>query len=347
MWSLWHARLRRLDVRHPIEGFKPQLATLAKRVERLHQLRFRNANVGNPKRQAAAETRHLSWGLDMLVLMEAFSWALNWSREDDSKLDQPSCVVAMAVWRFETWRIFDGDEDDSRDRLPCQLGYNALDTLGRAAAQQKSDDTQQYWHSVLSLGAKAEASIHYFCNVFFSRFTQSADAAQVAVTWRCMLEFALADEGLTKERRWYDGEKVLRHVMGFGSEMMIARLQGSAQIVASMRDLYSAWAARYLAHDDDNVTAYANFLMRPVAAELRAEGVQQIAKEMASGADRYFNRRDRVGSKLVELIEKVLQVKVPDDPALRSAILSITDVLVTHRVQTALSLQDRIRRMKN
>lgn len=347
LWSLWHARLRRLDVRHPIEGFKPQLAALAKRVERLHQLRFRNANVGNPERQAAAETRRLSWGLDTLVLMEAFSWALNWSRDDDAKLDQQSCVVAMAVWGFETWRIFEGDEDERRDRLPCQLGYNALDALGRAGAQQKSDDAQQYWHSVLSLGGKAEASIHYFCNAFFSRFTHTADSAQVAATWRCMLEFVLADEGLTTERRWYDGEKVLRHVMGFGNEVMIARLQGSAQIVASMRDLYAAWAARYLAHDDDNVTAYAYFLMRPVAAELRVEGVQQIAKAMASGADRYLNRRDRVGSTLVELIEKVLQEMGSDNAELRSAILSITDMLVTHRVPTALALQDRIRRMKN
>ncbi len=345
-WNHWHARLRRLDVRHPIEEFKPQLAVLAKRVERLHQLRFRKANARDPQRQAAA-TRHLSWGLDTLVLMEAFNWALNWSREDDAKLDQPSCAVAMAVWGFETWRIFDGDGDERRDRLPCQLGYNALDALGRAAAQQRSDDAQQYWHSVLSLGGKAETSIHYFCNVFFSRFTESADAAQVAVTWRGMLEFVLADEGLTTERRWYDGEKVLRHVMGFGNEAMIARLQGSAQIVSSMRDLYAAWATRYLAHDDDNVTAYAYFLLRPVAAELRVEGVQQIAQAMASGADRYLNRRDRVGSTLVELIEKMLQEKVPDNAELRSAILSITDVLVTHRVPTALAIQDRIRRLKN
>jgi hypothetical protein len=349
LWSLWHARLRRLDVRHPIEGFKPQLAALANRVERLHQLRFRNANVSDPERQAAAATHHLSWGLDTLVLMEAFSWALNWSGQDDANLEQPSCAVAMAVWSFETWRIFDGneDEDERRDRLPCQLGYNALDALAQAAAQQKSDDAEQYWHSVLSLGGKAEASIHYFCNGFFSRFTQSADAAQVAVTWRCMLEFVLADDGLTTEKRWYDGERVLRHVLGFGNEGMIARLQSSPQIVASMRDLYAAWAARYLAHDDDNVTAYAYFLMMPVAAELRVEGVQQIAEAMASGADRYLKRRGHVGSTLVELIEKVLQEKVPASAKLRSAILSITDVLVTHRVPTALALQDRIRRMRN
>ncbi|MCC0007735.1 MAG: ATP-binding protein [Hyphomicrobiaceae bacterium] len=347
LWNSWHDRLRRFDVRRPVEEFKPQLAALAKRVERIHQLRFRKANADNPERQAAAESRHLSWGLDTLVLTESFSWALNWPRESDVKLDQSSCVAVLAVWEFETWRIFDGDDDRRRDRLPCQLGYNALDTLGGAAAQQKSDDAHQYWYPVLSLGAKAEASIRHFCNAFFARFTDSAAAAQVAVTWRCMLEFVLADEELTTERRWYDGEKVLRHVMGFGNEVMIARLQGSTQIVASMRDLYAAWAARHLAHDDDNVTAYAYFLMRPVASELRIEGVQQIAKAMASGADRYLNRRDRVGSTLVELIEKVLQEKVPDNAELRSAILSITDVLVTHRVPTALALQDRIRRIRN
>lgn len=135
--------------------------------------------------------------------------------------------------------------------------------------------------------------------------------------------------------------------MSFGNEVMIVRLQGSVQIVASMRDRYAAEAAQHLAHDDDNVMAYAYFLMMPVAAELRVEGVQQIAKAMASGADRYLNRRDRVGSTLVELIEKVLQEKMPYDAELRSAILSITDLLVTHRVPTALALQDRIWRMKN
>ena len=345
LWNHWHARLLRLDVRHPVQESKPELAALAKRVERLHQLRFRKANAGNPARQTAAETRHLSWGLDTHVLMEAFSWALNWSREDDAKLDQPSCDVALAAWEFETWRIM--DEAERKDRRLCELGNKALDALGRAAAQQTSDDARKFWHPVLSLGAKAETSIYYFCNAFFARFTESADAAQVALTWRRMLEFALADQGLTTERRWYDGEKVLRHVLGFGNEVMIARLQGSIQIVASMRDLYGAWAARFLAHDDDNITAYAYFLMRPVAAELRVEGIQQIAKAMAAGADRYLNRRDRVGSTLVELIEQVLQGKVLDSAEFRSAILSIADVLVTHRVPTALSLQDRIRRMKN
>lgn len=135
--------------------------------------------------------------------------------------------------------------------------------------------------------------------------------------------------------------------MGFGNEVMIARLQGGAQIVASMRDLYAAWAARYLPHNDDNVTEYAYFLMRSVAARLRVEGVLQIAKAMAFGADRYLNRRDRIGSTLGELIEKVWQEKVPDNAELRSEILSITDVLVTHRVPTALALRDLIRRMKN
>ena len=255
LWNLWHARLLRLDVRRPVEEFKPQLAALAKRVERLHQLRFRMANSSYPERWEAVEARRLSWGLDTHVLMEAFSWALNWSRENDAKLDQPSCGVALAVWKFESWRIFDGDEVERRDRLPCQLGNNALEALGRAVAQQKSEDAQRYWFPVLSRGAKAEVAIHYFCNAFFSRFTESADAAQITITWRRMLEFVLADEALTPGRHWYDGEKMLRHLLGFGNEVMIARLQGSVQIVASMRDLYAAWAVRYLAYDDDNVTA--------------------------------------------------------------------------------------------
>lgn len=344
LWHHWHARLRRLDVKRPVQGFKPELAVLAKRVENLHKLRYRRANANDPERQAAAETRHLSWGLDPHILMEVFSWALNWSRGDDAKLDRPSCDVALAVWKFETWRIM--EEAERKDRHPCELGNKALDALGRAAAQQTSDYAQEFWHPVLCLGAKGETSIFYFCNAFFARFTESADAAQVALTWRHMLKFVLADQGQTTERRWYDGEKVLRHALGFGNEVMIARLQGSTQIVASMRDLYGAWAVRYLAHDDSNVTAYAYFLMRPVGAELRVEGIQQIANALTAGADRYLHRRDRIGSTLVELTEQVLQEKVPDSAEFRSAILTITDALVTHRVPTALALQDRVRRMK-
>ena len=87
--------------------------------------------------------------------------------------------------------------------------------------------------------------------------------------------------------------------------------------------------------------------MRPIAAELRIEGIKHIPKAMVAGAERHLNRRDRIGSTLVELIEQVLQEKIPDNAEFRSAILIVTDALVTHRIPTALALQDRIRRIKS
>ncbi len=139
-WRNWHARLQRVDISDATcDPHAEMLVDLARRVERLHQRRFRNSSKrGHRDHVEATKGRHLSWGLATGVLAEAFDWALNWSRSDNAQVDQPSCEMALAVWSFETWRLF--EEDDRKDRLPCQLGYNALDTLGRVAAQVELRD---------------------------------------------------------------------------------------------------------------------------------------------------------------------------------------------------------------
>ncbi len=344
-WRNWHARLQCLDISDAATfPHESTLVELARRVERLHQLRYRNSNKQYPDRRAAAEGRHLSWGLDTGVLEEAFDWALIWSRDDDVQVDQPSCEMALAVWSFETWRLF--EEPDREDRLPCQLGYRALDALGRISAQETPERSRRYWNPVLSLGAEANAATSYFTGAFFARFTKAANAGNLAGTWRGMLEFVLADSALTEGRHWHDGEKTLRSLLGFGVEALISGMPGSASIVGGMRDLYAAWAVRYLTRDEDNITAYAYFLTRSVAIQLRGDGIRQIAQALVTRTHHRFDRHARTGETLIELIELALSENAGSNDELRPAILSIADVLVAQRVPTALALQDRIRRLR-
>jgi len=345
-WRNWHARLQRVDISAAAARVPNSevLVDLARRVERLHQLRFRNSNKRSHRHSVEADkARHLSWGLDTGVLAEAFDWALNWPRSDNAQVDQPSREIALAIWSFETWRLF--EEADRKDRLPCQLGYSALDTLGRVVAQTDPTLARRYWHPVLSLGAEAHASTSYFMDAFFARFPDAVNAAHLAGTWRAILEFVLADSALTEGRHWYDGEKVLRGLLGFNAEALIGGLPGSADVVGGMRDLYASWAARYLGRDDDNITAYAYFLTKPVAVQLRGEGITQIAQALVARSHRRFDRHARTGENLVELVELALSENAGSSDELRPPILTIVDVLVAQRVPTAMALQDRIRRL--
>ncbi len=343
-WRIWHARLQRLDL--SAVGTMPsdtKLVDLARRVERLHQLRYGKANKRDADRRQTAKGRHLSWGLDTGVLKEAFDWALNRSRTDNTVVDQPSCEIALAVWSFETWRLF--EEPGRKDRLPCQLGYDSLDTLARAAAQTTPASAQRYWHPVLSLGADAQASVSHFMGVFFGRFNDTANAAYPAGTWRGMLEFILADEGLTSGRSWHDGEKILRSLLGFNAEALIGSLPDSANVVAGLRDLYACWASQYLGRGEDNIIAYAYFLTKPVAVHLRADGIKQIAQALTARTHHRFDRHARTGEALIELVEQALSENARSSGDLRPPILTIVDILVAQRVPTALALQDRIRRL--
>jgi hypothetical protein len=345
-WRNWHARLQRVSVATAVPRER-SLVDLARRVERLHQIRYRNSSKRRDRERVDATAgRRLSWGLDTGVLAEAFDWALNWSRSDNAQIDQPSREVALAIWSFETWRLFEESDRDRENRLPCQLGYNALDTLGRIAAQSDPTAARRYWHPVLSLGSKAHASVSYFTGAFFARFSDTANATHLAGTWRGMLEFVLADAALTEGRHWYDGEKTLRDLLGFSAEALIRILPGSADIVGGLRDLYASWATRYLGRDDDNITAYAYFLTKPVAVQLRGDGIKQIGRALVARTRRRFDRHARTGETLIELMELALSENAGPSEELRQPIISVVDILVAQRVPTALALQDRIRRLR-
>lgn len=341
-WKLWYSRLQKLKLSAPASGIWMRLMELAQRVEQLHQSLFRRQHAGKPPLLARADKGHLSWGLDTLVLSEAFFWAINRSRDDDAQLDVPCRDAAQAIWAFEAWRLF--DDNDGDDRLPCQLGYDALDTLGRACGQCKNENARAYWQPVLSLGAKAEASISYFTGAFFARFMPDADSAQLAGVWRDMLAFVLADKGLTTGRHWYDGQKVLHGLLGFNSHALIARLPSAAEDIGAMRDLYADWAHRYLPSGESNLEAFAYFLTKPVTRHIRSDGIKWIAQALAGDVDRYLSRYERTGETLVELVESLLAEGMPDAPEERDAILTMTDFLVARRIPNALALQDRIRR---
>lgn len=87
-----------------------------------------------------------------------------------------------------------------------------------------------------------------------------------------MIEFAL-DAIWNEGGHWFNGQRLLQKLLGFGSEASLTNLPDATQTVLEMRDLYHRWARANLQWDQDNVAAFSHFLASKVGAALRIEGM--------------------------------------------------------------------------
>jgi hypothetical protein len=224
-WLRW-LRNRRLD---GIAATRAQIdpVEIAKRLERVEKLRWRrefgrhDALRGLPPDQR--RTAGLAW--DFLETM--FSW-LWWEGDkpnplwDDEPTFQEQRQIILSLWAFEVWLNHRPDADHKDDHVPHQLAYNTIQTIAKMMTKASGPLAQELWEPVLKLGAAGHYSVEHFISCWFLE-TGHLDAAEFAVRWRPMIEYALNAGEWGQGRRWYYGHSLLRKMLGFGSEPFLDR----------------------------------------------------------------------------------------------------------------------------
>ena len=164
-----------------------------------------------------------------------------------------------------------------------------------------------------------------------------------------MLKYALEAPNWSSGRRSYYGERLLRQLLGFGSDKEISQTPEFRALIYQMRDLYEGWARKYLHRDEDNVAGLCVFLASDAGASLRLDGLQWLAAALGGETSAANWRRERTGNAIIELLDVILSKdagKVSANPKARDAMISLAADLVARQVPTALALQERIRHMR-
>jgi hypothetical protein len=336
-WERWLAQFRRLQiagVAASLESIAPIL--LAERLSRIEadNRRRRDAARGHSMRRsdqprlASLQTDDLRAFLGWLVKSGAF----------------PPADLAMArslLFRFCDYEIrwcSDHAEDSGTFHLPYQFGFEVIERMA-ALAGQDPEGGADAWRKILALGPLARPLIDHFLTHWF--FVTAEDHL-FGQRWREMIAFAL--DQTWEGGSWYYGQRILRQLMGFGAASQLAKRDNGIAMVASMEDLYSTWAERHLAADEDNIAAFANFLDTPVGRPLRLMGVARLIEMLGSPMGARQWTRDGAGPAVLGFLDTLLTedlAAVAQDPATRDGVLRLAAALVGHKVPAALSLQER------
>ena len=163
--------------------------------------------------------------------------------------------------------------------------------------------------------------------------------------WREMLEFAIGAKW-TEARRWYYGEQMLRRLLGFGSELMLSKIPDVGAVILCMRDVYKTWAEAHLPREEENIAEFSYFLASDTGAPLRIDGIQWIAGALRDEASPRRWRRNGTGDSLVSLLDTTLTkdtAELSKNREAREAVLAIAAYLAARHVDSALTLQERIK----
>jgi hypothetical protein len=214
------------------------------------------------------------------------------------------------------------------------------------AAHAPADRARELWQAVLELGPAARHIIEHFAASWFINAQHGADAPMFAQRWRDMVTFALDGEW-KKGGYWFDEQRILQKLLGFGSEVLLRNHLHVARTVAGMRELYHRWATANLQRDEENIATFAHFLASDAGAELRVDGLRWLASAIGD-LTRAPYRRDRksVGDSLLGLLDTVLRENAtalrPDHSA-RDALVTVAAYLAAKQLPEALALQERIK----
>jgi hypothetical protein len=344
-WLKW-LRSRRLDGIAATSA-RIQPVEIAKGLERLEKIRWRREfKRGGVLRGPPPDERRTA-GLDWDFLEAAFGWLL-WDGEepnllwDDEAKFQEQRQLIRSLWTFEVWlnhRPHAGHKDDA---LPNQLGYSVLETIAKMMVKASGARARELWEPILKLGAAGHYAVGHFLSSWFLEASR-LDADKFAVRWQPMIEYALNAPEWGNGTPWYYGQRLLRQLLGFGSQALLDGNPAFQGIVTQMAPYYERWAREHLARDDDNVTGLCFFLASSSARSLRMMGLKWL-KQAVTTPDWY---RPAMGDALIEFLNVTLTEDTPglrSDIAARDAFLALVALLVSKQLPAGLALQERARR---
>jgi len=143
---------------------------------------------------------------------------------------------------------------------------------------------------------------------------------------------------------------MLQKLLGFGSEPLLCNLPDPAQTVLNMRDLYQRWADANLAREEENVAAFSYFLASEAGAALRIDGLKWLAATFKDGGRKqHWRDRGGTGDALVNLVNTALMddaLALAKDRETREAVVALAAYLAARQVPAALSLHERVKRLR-
>lgn len=143
---------------------------------------------------------------------------------------------------------------------------------------------------------------------------------------------------------------MLQKLLGFGSEVFLSNLPNPAQTVLGMRDLYQRWSEANLAREEENVAVFSYFLASEAGAALRFDGLKWLAAAFKDGGqEQHWRDRGGTGDAIVNLVDTALMDDAPalaKDRETREAVVALAAYVVARQVPAALSLQERVKRLR-
>lgn len=345
-WKMWLTRLRRFPLRGPNAtpddlDFKRVVAG-RRRLDFLRRMRLYKA--GDQTRRGKPE-RERGGSLDGDFLEVLFNWLIEGDGTGDRDLDTR---LALRIWNYDATRAKAREKkEDGEYDLPSQnLGYGILLKLGALAIASPQGDARTVWEPVLCHGPAAHYALKHFIHGLFLRVGKGDDPAAFERVWRATAEYGLAADW-SQPGLWFYGERLICDLLGFGTEDVLSRLNPGTAL--RMKDVYERWAATHLAHDEECVRRFCQFLTTNFGAPLRLDGLRWLAAmlEEREPSGRWY--REGTGDKLVGLVVSALssdtQALLQDAPA-RQALVEITAALAAKNIPTALALQERIKQLR-
>ncbi len=348
-WCRW-LRTRNLSAGNAAVKSVDPLA-IAERVERLEFQQWQRRYTHDRRRFTLEPGRRLSGSLDPRFLQNAFAWLLrdrtDWAIAAEEM--ETHRQLATAFWAHQAWwQVGSGKDDNDDYKVMPAFGYAILAELARLIIESPAATAPALWRPVFALGPKGHYAIGHFLTCWFSQITETTVIADFAERWRPMIEFMLLGDQWSKKEPWYYGQRLERHVLGFGTSDYLERLPACATLIGMMRDLYELWAKKRLGHDEDNLAGLCGFLGTEVGGPLRVDGLRWIATAMKDDPDLGKWFRDRTSNAFMEFLDAVVSdhalALLQDDKA-RQALLELAAHAVSRQFTAALTLQERIRRL--
>lgn len=345
-WKVWLARLRRFPLRGrnatPDDLDFKRVVAGGERLDFRRQMRLYNSGDqtwrGKPERERGGS-------LDGHFLEVLFNWLIEGDGTGDRHLDTS---LALRIWDYDARRAkVRAKKKHGEYDLPSKnLGYDILLKLGALSIAAPEGEELAVWEPVLSHGPAAHYALQHFIRGLFLRLGKGDDPVAFERVWRATAEYGLAAEW-SQPGLWFYGERLICHLLGFGNEDALSRLNPGAAL--RMKDVYERWAAAHLAHDEECVTRFCHFLTTTFGTPLRLDGLRWLAAMLKEREPSGRWYREGTGDALVELVAAVLS---SDAQALsqhaqaRQALVEIAAALAAKNIPPALALQERIKLLR-
>lgn len=344
-WNFWLARFRRFPLaRDGATTDELKLMRVAEGCERLEFYRqLRDYNSGD-RRWRGEPTRGRGTALDTHFLGVVFHWLINGAGTGDWTED---ALLTGRLWAFEADRAkarANGGEYD----LPSQMfGYDILSKLAALSVTAPKGQARTVWEPVLSHGPEAHYAVRHFIRSLFLQLTEKCSADTFEVVWREVAEYGLAAKWEERGQHWFNGERILCDLLGFGHEDALRGLPSGA--VLRMQKVYERWAKTHLERDEECVTRFCNFLASEFGAPLRLDGLCWIAELLTRNTRSSSWYRDGTGSALIELLNSSINQNAKElvrNSEARQALITIAADLAERNFPSALALQERIKSLR-